>query len=92
MDQTNSLAGLTHRRRSALGAGGLTRERRSRSATCTRLYGRCARSDAGGSEWPDQARRATPRSPSTACSTPCQCRTAGWRQDRPPGCQPEEAS
>ena len=28
MDQTNSLAGLTHRRRlSALGAGGLTRER-----------------------------------------------------------------
>ena len=28
MDQTNSLSGLTHRRRlSALGAGGLTRER-----------------------------------------------------------------
>ena len=39
MDQTNSLAGLTHRRRlSALGAGGLTRERAPiESATCT-LY------------------------------------------------------
>ena len=47
MDQTNSLAGLTHRRRlSALGAGGLTASApRSRCATSTRpITGGCARS------------------------------------------------
>ena len=47
LDQTNSLAALTHRRRlSALGAGGLTRERaRSRCATSIRpTTAGCARS------------------------------------------------
>src|SRR5439155_1450121 len=38
MDQTNSLAGLTHRRRfSALGAGGLTRERAPIASVATAL-------------------------------------------------------
>ena len=74
MDQTNSLAGLTHRRRlSALGAGGLTRERAPievRDVHPTH-YGRmCPIETPGGSEHrPDRlALLLRARSPSTASS------------------------
>jgi DNA-directed RNA polymerase subunit beta len=71
MDQTNSLAGLRHRRRlSALGAGGLTRERAPievRDVHPTH-YGRmCPIETRRGRTSASSARcRATPRSPSTA--------------------------
>ena len=80
MDQTNSLAGLTHRRRlSALGAGGLTRERAPievrdvhppTTGACARSRPRRARTSASSARW-----AATRRSTSSGSSRP---RTAGW--------------
>ena len=72
MDQTNTLSGLTHRRLSALGAGGLTRERapievrdvhRRTTGGCARSRRRRARTSGS---W-DRSRRLR-RSPSSASS------------------------
>ena len=83
MDQTNTLSGLTHRRRlSALGAGGLTRERAPievRDVHPTH-YGHVARSRREGRTSASSGRwRRSPRSRSSASSRP---RTAWSRASK----------